>query len=262
MGKVNHVSELFSNRVPTDFDKHVGIEIEFVSVYSRETLADMIFDHPSDIRDYVTVKTDSSIECDGGLSCGCHCSDCHGCSECSVEPEDQYGLELCVLAKQSELSKVMRLVGKFLREIKATVNPSCGLHVHLDMRKRDPKAAYKNLFTAQDALFSMVPLSRRHNTFCKKNTYKTVDAQGRTDSRYVAINVCSLREHETLEIRLHHGTVSTQDIECWAKLLCLIADSDLKRKVTSGKDLPKHLKLNKKIQKYVKSKTKKYSEVA
>ena len=40
-----------------------------------------------------------------------------------------------------------------------------------------------------------------------------------------AINLHAYSEHKTIEVRLHHGTVDTEEVYNWATLLCSIVDN-------------------------------------
>jgi len=109
---------------------------------------------------------------------------------------------------------------KELSKIDAYVNKTCGLHVHLDMRdllnegKRTTTRVH-NLVQCLPFLSSLVPESRRSNSFCKLG--KT--DRNSSDRRYYAINTESMKKHKTIEVRLHSGTVEFEKITNWVKLL-------------------------------------------
>lgn len=150
--------------------------------------------------------------------------------------DDENCFELRVLCIESELKDVLSRVSIVLKKIKAEVNKSCGLHVHLDMRYRDPKKCFDMLLKKQDEMFAMVDASRRLNEYCKRST-----KYGETDRRR-AINTASVKEHSTIEIRLHEGTVNTKDILMWCRYLSNIVnkktsrlvDNYVKRKIKSA----------------------------
>lgn len=77
-------------------------------------------------------------------------------------------------------------------------------------------------------LRSLVPASRRHNTYCKP--FEKVTGSGgrepdtlkeltdRTIERYCGINLLSLQQHGTIECRYHSGTINATKIIHWARL--------------------------------------------
>lgn len=143
----------------------------------------------------------------------------------------------------------------------ALVTSDCGYHVHVDARDYN-FAAMQRLIEVyaliEDALFSIVPKSRRHNDYCTrcgqkflecsqngtdpedkvvkatygKDAHKSVMAEqkylkypsgyGRT--RYSALNLHSWNFRGTLECRLHHGTKNAKNIVNWGILWAAILD--------------------------------------
>lgn len=96
----------------------------------------------------------------------------------------------------------------------ATVNKSCGLHVHFDRRHSD---YYTTMDTANvlagyvPALKQMLPESRRNNQYCKYS-------HNRND-RYSFINSKAYQRHGTLEIRGHSGTIEYTKIKNWIEIM-------------------------------------------
>lgn len=146
--------------------------------------------------------------------CNCEC-------DCGSE---ENGHELCVLIPESKLETIIERVCSVLNDqLDASVNKTCGLHVHLDMRRRKASAAYKRLVNSQEVLRSLVPYSRRKNDFCKPNTTSSLVEALTNGARYWVINPQSLKKHKTLEVRLHSGTTDATKIINWVKLLSHIA---------------------------------------
>lgn len=174
--------------------------------------------------------TSDGAECAGHSCPGGHTSrdcpgdhDCHGEHECNCPCNcETDGVEVPVLATEKNFRRVVSDVCRVLADHDATVNSTCGLHVHLDMRNRDVTRAYRQLVLAQPLLMSLVPPSRRRNRFCKLNT--TPLFKNASDDRYYTVNACAYREHETLEVRLHTGTVNAEKINAWITLLLTIID--------------------------------------
>ncbi len=205
MKKIYTVDDVCENKVPSTKHRYIGLEIEFFAPWEFSNLAQELAD--SDIAEYCTLTTDGSIEIPYD------------------ELEDQGGsdpwgwndFELKVLCKQMELPRVMRLVSRFLRKFKARVNESCGLHVHLDMRDRDPDTAFQRLKNAQVALFAAGGSQRMHSGYARPVKFLL----GRDiTNHYSAINAGdALERHNTIEVRIHEATLSGTRIVRWVDLL-------------------------------------------
>lgn len=235
---------------PMTKDKYVGIEIEFLSSVNFTDLAKMLM--AERLTDYVSLKGDGSVDYDEG-TCDCHPGQFYFHGEQSFDDDcdcgscghtDLFSHELCVLVKQSEVTKIMNKVGKVLKRAKAFTNDTCGLHVHVDVRNRDKFKAFSNLVAAQDALYSLAKAERKTNTFCRPlpKDAQFIDLYA---DRYMGINKQSVQKFGTLEVRLYHGTVNPTEISRWSKLLINLTDRkqttllDIKelRKVVKTKEL-------------------------
>jgi hypothetical protein len=187
-----------SLRLPESIDKHVGIEIEFFTSYHRDHISEMLVD--AKLTKNCRIMSDASIQC---------------------TPERPYSYELCVLAKEDNFSEIIERVCDLLSDIKAQVNQSCGLHVHLDMRTRDVNIVFNNMVACQDFLYTMVAPHRRTNRYCIPQPSKNIRTADM--SHYSAISASSYNKYKTLEIRMHEGTISAFSINNWVKLLTRIA---------------------------------------
>jgi len=122
-----------------------------------------------------------------------------------------------------------------------SVNNSCGLHVHVDIRDYDPEnlvALSIVLFAAQKRLFGMSG-NRQGNRYCAEWTVNTVldikdmarrgmsieDIAEAMPTRYLAFNLKAFNEHGTIEFRLHEGTLDPAEITGWCRLLRDIVDT-------------------------------------
>lgn len=96
----------------------------------------------------------------------------------------------------------------------ATVNKSCGLHVHFDRRHSnhvDTRLVADKLAGYVPALKKMLPLSRRNNRYCKYAHNHS--------NRYSFINSKAYYRHGTLEIRGHSGTIDYTKIKNWIEIM-------------------------------------------
>lgn len=141
-------------------------------------------------------------------------------------------VEITFTCSINNLEKIDR-VCKVLNQMNARVNKSCGLHVHVDMRKRDAETESKRLINALPILRRLVPETRRTNTYCLDNKGKL-----KHSSRYYAVNFQAMRTHNTVEVRLHSSTTNSSKIKNWILLLNTIVENkalDSKKYTTIAK---------------------------
>lgn len=188
---------------PEDSFNYVGIEIE-CTVPEDTSYQKALYPY----REWVCVSGDSSI---------------------TPTAPNHEGLEVKILAHKSKIKEVIEGVTSALQSIGAHVNKSCGLHVHFDMRNKSEEKreqVYQNLYHSIPLLYSIVPKSRRTNSYCSKN--RSADYQAHLcDERYKAINVTALRKYGTFEVRLFGGTLEAVKINNWINLLYGIIKSEV-----------------------------------
>lgn len=139
----------------------------------------------------------------------------------------------------------------------AKTNRSCGMHIHVDARDYRTRYVEKEQVWAladlvsvylslQKFFFSVVPLSRRSNSYCMERDTKDIDRlRGFSDesytrdylgvhygqgSRYYWLNFLPWFREGHYEIRLHGGTRDPRKILEWANIHTGIADAVLRRK--------------------------------
>ena len=92
------------------------------------------------------------------------------------------------------------------------------------------KRLYKNYIKLEDTIDSMMPASRRNNTYCRSikldnietriNGCRTVTQIANLyGSRYFKVNAQSYTKHNTVEFRQHSGTIEVEKIENWVRFL-------------------------------------------
>lgn len=212
---------VFSNKTPKELSQnYVGVEIEFLSNISPDELGLKLYQ--AGLGRFVTLKEDGSIKCSHG----------NYPSNCNEHKVKEYAHELCVIAKEGEYVDILKKACKVLEEVKATVNKSCGMHTHIDMRNRNPDMAYQNLISSQHILLKMNPASRTEK-FAKKNNQRNFQEAtvrgGNTggnydEERYYGINAKSFPKHQTIEIRFHAGTIDFTKITNWVAILLKIVN--------------------------------------
>lgn len=158
-----------------------------------------------------------------------------------------------------------------LKKVEATVNDTCGLHVHLDGRglisadrKEHPTSLiqlWKTYLVFEDVILSLIPYNRRFSTYSRplRDAFKIVEldtcdtildlerlwykernwqniqsvkSQHHHSSRYFGVNLHPLLGHGHMEIRYHSGTTNANKILQWANLHALIMDAAVAKKFT------------------------------
>ena len=106
--------DMTKGKAPKSTDLYVGVEIEFAGREDANFVCDRLFE--AGVGKYINIKRDSSIHNDDSF------------------PQQH---EINILAKQSEIDRVVTTVCKVLNEqCHVRIDKTCGLHVHLDMRAR------------------------------------------------------------------------------------------------------------------------------
>jgi hypothetical protein len=200
-----------AHKKPTTNDNYVGIEIEMLSPKSIEEMNKEFI--KSRLHKYVNVGTDGSIR-----------SDISGV----------HAMELRVCLPENLLATHLKMITEVLRKTDSYANRSCGMHVHVDMRNRDPELCYRNFFKVQNIMLQAQPLTRRTNQYCKPSTIaskklKDFSSNGDDNVRRQAINTDSYHKNDmkTIEIRVHEGATKFKDIFNWVNFL--VATASLKK---------------------------------
>lgn len=201
---------------PTSVKPHVGIELEFVSPYDKKALAQLF--KGTGLERYINLKEDVSVD--------------HRYWGKSLKHKlaDYFAHEISLLIKEDEMDIVHRVIEILNNQALAKVNKTCGVHVHLDMRNRNVEDSYTNLVESQKWLFKLNP-ERRKNYFCKpvkiKDFNHAVKKYLSRDGFLVrshSINPHSFAKFKTLEVRLHRGSLDSERIVQWTKLLIKIVE--------------------------------------
>lgn len=215
------INKAFENKRPKIDckEQYLGIEIECI--------VPVDFDYRTALfpyRQFLSIGNDGSIDTSefNENDCGCGNEDCDTCNNGQFE-----GKEFRLLIKESEMH-IIEQVCQILSSNGVQVNKSCGLHVHFDLRNTQTNSeredVYQKLYHALPLLYSIVPPSRRHNQYCRKNTKNKPEYKG---TRYKAINATAYYKHHTFEIRLFNGTIQASKIINWIKLLKAIITGKL-----------------------------------
>lgn len=184
-----------------------------------------------------------------------------------VTDEKPWSAEIRLMFKQSKTVKCVEFLGTLLTKYGAGVNDSCGLHVHVDCRHRDPKRLYKKLIKALPYMQKLVRperLTNPHGHWCKLNGPESTPRHDGVQGfdRYMAVNYMSYREHKTIEIRLHHGTVDPQEIIAWIHFILRVVKSPVPdRSSPESQRVIQQYQIPPQLHQMLKEKRKKYETV-
>lgn len=217
------ISVCFTPKKPKEEEKelYVGIELEFFvpAGISKEDIA--VAFAKNNVHKNCYIKYDTSIN--------------------NIPEEyDQQGKEVAILAPKDKIGSVIRRVCESILFLGGKVNKTCGLHVHFDMRQVnwDQMSVFaERLIFAQDLLYAVNPASRKSSRYCFK-PQNLEDA----NTHYSGINTSAYRSHNTLEVRIHSGTLNPNKIINWIKLNLIIMNSRINLK-TKAKSVEGWLKL-------------------
>ena len=127
-----------------------------------------------------------------------------------------------------------------LASVGASVNRSCGLHVHIGAQGMSDQhyiRIFKNYQAIEQAIDTFMAPSRRanNNGFCMSLQGMNFDrCQTKTDvydlfrSRYYKVNAHAWQRHHTVEFRQHQGTTDFTKIENWVRFLAKLVDYSFK----------------------------------
>jgi len=195
-------------------NNYIGIELELFCKLDRPNLLRKFVE--ARLAGYIYVKDDGSLR-----------------------PENNYyPHEVTILCRQDDVKDIVPKIIKVLRspDCDAAVNNSCGMHIHIDARNRDPIVMYDRLVRALPLLTKLVPKDRTTNRYCMYNTcsdLKSYYIDGKIENgptnreqRYHAINPVSIASHKTIEVRLHSGTLNAEKIINWIDICTSIVDKE------------------------------------
>lgn len=130
----------------------------------------------------------------------------------------------------------LKLVCEALNELGASVNRSCGLHVHIgasDFSDKHYINIFKNYQICEDVIDTFMANSRRADNayYCQSiKRYNYDNCRTKSDvyfmmsGRYFKVNPASYQVHKTVEFRQHQGTTNYKKIIMWVQFLKELVD--------------------------------------
>jgi len=145
-----------------------------------------------------------------------------------------------VLSGSDGLTEV-RTVMKVLRDAGASINESCGMHIHIgvDQLTQEHQTRIINAYgcwqwamtawilerrvnSRWGALRSADTIARLATTWAQSNNRRNFAS---TCDRYYALNVASYHRHGTFEFRSHHGSLNGQNATAWIAMHLAFIDA-------------------------------------
>lgn len=126
------------------------------------------------------------------------------------------------------------MVARALDDAGASVNVSCGLHVHFDaadLSAADIKAIVRRYAAHEAEIDAFMPRSRRGNAnqYCRslaglmndrfERAHTMQELIAHQGSRYFKVNLQSFQRHGTIEFRQHSGTINASKVANWVRFL-------------------------------------------
>ncbi len=210
-----------------------GIELEFVSKISHEELTSRLniafvfrniehtaycsnsYHHNRDPYNVNTwdVKADSSIQAP------------------DICDEFPYGIEIASpVLKGKDGLKALKAVCEVLSTV-AKVGKTTGLHVHHGIKTAELRDVAKAWGKIQDAVYTIVPPSRRNNRYCAKWHSKYDGGsvikwyRNFVGTRYVGLNLESYWLRGTVEFRMAAGSMEYEKISNWVIYTQMLIDN-------------------------------------
>jgi hypothetical protein len=139
------------------------------------------------------------------------------------EKDEHCGTEFVSPLMQGDAG--LQEIEDFFYDVEPEFNYDCGLHVHVDVRDFNDQQLFdliKAIKATKQQWFNYVENSRWHNTFCKNDIPEPIDQDDLNsyfnrleNTRYYWFNLQSVREHGSVEFRLHEATDNIDKVVTW-----------------------------------------------
>jgi hypothetical protein len=147
-----------------------------------------------------------------------------------------------ILNGETGVAQVIKVISQ-CKSQRANTNTSTGFHVHVSIKDHkyeleELKKICNNFLKFEHSIDLIMAPSRIKNKFCMSNRallpddnavakdliYKCETILQLQDlmckrNRYYKLNLMALDKHGTLEFRQHMGTLNTEQVECWLRLV-------------------------------------------
>lgn len=273
---INKIKELskyvYQDKSPgmVDLGQWISVEIELVMPDKKAENSFVQFIRKNDFQKFVTLKDDGSVKV---KKCDCeeyfdddldeHVTN-HD-NDCQADGNHAFGKEIILTFKSGNWDFV-RVICDKLNSLHVTVNKTCGLHVHFDMRHmasgRKMAVVAQRIAKAVPALKQMLPASRQDNEYCAKIINKLSDSDHSHRSRYCFVNLKAYEKHKTLEIRGHSGTTDAIKIINWIKMIQVIMAKPNRSEISTVQGLIAKFNFEGDLQVYMLARQAKFTNIA
>lgn len=215
-----------TTNVPFTSTRRFGVEIEFCTRLDRQEIAEKLTAAGVNVRAEHynhTARPHWKIVSDGSVSLG-------------------WELVSPILSGIEGVNEVKTVVAALV-EAGATVDKSCGLHVHVDANDLTAHSivnVVKRYSAHETMIDKVVPSHRRNNTYAGTTTQvaRTVETYlnqyprstpaavcERVNGRYYKLNLAAYLQHGTVEFRQHSGSIDGTKIANWIQF-CVVFVQD------------------------------------
>lgn len=261
--------EIFDNKKPSteNLGQWISVELEVVMPNQGAETNFISFVRKNGYKSQVTIKDDGSIklrkcECEEQFNEDDELEVIHE-RGCQIDGKEAYGREIVLTFKFGDWEFVKQICS-MLNKIKCSVNKTCGMHVHFDMRHLESKQKMSILAhrvaRVVPALKQILPASRQNNRFCDKVINNHRD-NGNGDARYAFVNVKSWDRHRTLEVRGHSGTTDATKIINWVRIIHTVMAKPNRKSMLTVQDMMQKFKFDADLIEYMVVRQKKFSNV-
>lgn len=150
------------------------------------------------------------------------------------------------ILKGSKVKGSLKAICEALAECGASVNRSCGLHVHIGAASMSDEhycRLVRNYQRLENVIDSFMPVSRRCDNNMYSHTLQGIDFSGCTSKadiaramnydRYYKVNSIAYDRHKTIEFRQHSGTTEYDKIINWILFLAKLVEYSYKHEITT-----------------------------
>ncbi len=174
-------------------------------------------------------RCSGSIKSNRAYGVEIECSGVYGEPDYNVwdEKDEHCGTEFvsCLLHGDAGLYCIEQLY----EDVEPAFNDTCGLHVHVDVRDFNDEQLLnlvRALKDTKDTWFDYVNYNRHDNQFCYADLPDINEYDGIVNvfnkmakTRYHWVNLHSIRNHGSIEFRLHEATEDTDKINTWIMMI-------------------------------------------